>query len=253
MRIEGRGGQAITDLSSWLEFGGPASAGHWADGRSAKCLAEAWLGDGTGELSALLATAPGGRLDGFAPTLAIAEAQTRFDRFRGGKRNHDLLVIGDCLSGRAVVGIEGKADETFGLTIAEHLQAVDFRLAMGERSNGRKRFEGLMAALGPAESTEEDVATLRYQLFTATAGTLAAAAEHGADQAVLCVQVFATEKTDPAKRDANAEDLRGFVKTVLGLEPESGGNWIAGPAFVPGSDLIPGTIPLWVAYLGDEA
>ncbi len=62
--------------------------------------------------------------------------------------------------------------------------------------------------------------------------------------------MFATEKTDPAKRDANAKDLGAFVKTVLGLEPGSGGSWIAGPAFVPGSDLIRGTIPLWVAYLG---
>ncbi|HEY0277692.1 MAG TPA: hypothetical protein VGC32_05445 [Solirubrobacterales bacterium] len=252
MRIEGRGGQEITDRASWLKFGRPASARHWADGRSAKCLAESWLGDGPGELSALLATAPGGRLDDFAPTRAIAEAQTRFDRFRGGARNHDLLVIGDCSGGRTVVGIEGKADETFGDPIAKQLQVIDARVASGQPSKGRDRIEGLVAALGPAGSTEKEVADLRYQLFTAAAGTLAAAAEHGADQAVLCVQVFATEKTDPAKRDANAADLRAFVKTVLGLEPGNDGSWIAGPAFVPGKGLIPSTIPLWVAFLETE-
>jgi hypothetical protein len=249
MRIEGRGGGAITDLGSWLEFGGPASAGHWADWRSAKCLAEAWLGDGAEDLCALLTTAPGGALDGFAPSLAVAEAQTGFDHYPGGKRNHDLLVIGECAGGRTVVGVEGKADETFGLTIAEHLDAVDSRLAKGERSNGRARLEGLLAALGPAESIEEDVASLRYQLFTATAGTLAAAAEHGADQAVFCVQEFATRKTDPARRAANGQDLRTFAKAVLGLEAEGDGDWIVGPARVPGSDLVPGTMPLWIAHL----
>jgi hypothetical protein len=249
VRIEGRRGEAITDLESWRELGGPASAGHWADGRSAKCLAEAWLGDGAENLSALLAAAPEGQLDGFVPRIGIAEAQTRFDRYRGGKRNHDLLVIGEGPAGRTVVGVEGKADETFGLTIAEHLDAVDCRLARGERSNARARFEGLLATLGPTGCSEEDVADLRYQLFTATAGTLAAAAEQGAVQAVFCVQEFVTVKTDPAKRVANGEDLRAFARTVLGLEAEGDGDWIVGPARVPGSDLVPGTIPLWVAHL----
>ena len=75
MRFQGRGGEEIVSLEDWLKFGGPASEKHWVDGRSAKCLAEAWLGDAGEELAALLATAPGGRLDGFAPTVGIAEAQ----------------------------------------------------------------------------------------------------------------------------------------------------------------------------------
>lgn len=250
MRFQGRSGREITDLESWREFGGPARADHWVDGRSAKCLAEAWLADGAERLSALLATARGGRLGHFTPEVGIAEAQTRFDHFAGGRRNHDLLVIGECSGGKTVVGIEGKVDESFGPTVVERLAAADARLARGGRSNARARVERLLAAIDRSRSHEVSrSAGLRYQLFTAVAGTLAAAVEHQAVQAVFCVQELATEKADPAKRVVNGEDLRAFATAALGLEVEGDEDWIVGPARVPGSDLVPGAIPIWVAHL----
>ena len=249
MRFQGRQGDAITDLESWQRHGGPASAHQWADGRSAKCLAEAWLGGAGTELTALLASADGEGLDGFVPEVGVAEAQTSFDHYPGGKRNHDLLVIGQCRGGRTVVGIEGKADESFGPTIAEQLGAADTRVAGGERSNARARVEELLGTIGPAGLGEEAFARLRYQLFTAVAGTLAAAAEEEADQAVLCVQEFVTSKTDPAKRAANNADLRAFAQDVLGLSTPAEENWVVGPVRVPGSDRVPAAIPLWVGHL----
>jgi hypothetical protein len=49
---------------------------------------------------------------------AIAAAQVAFDSYPGGRRNHDLLLRGRVADGPIVVGLEAKADETFGETAA---------------------------------------------------------------------------------------------------------------------------------------
>jgi hypothetical protein len=51
---------------------------------------------------------------------AVAEAQVTFDRYPGGRRIHDLLIRGRCTSGSLLIGLEAKADETFGETIAQY-------------------------------------------------------------------------------------------------------------------------------------
>lgn len=250
VKVESRQGKPIATLEDWRVLGGPASAGHWVSGRSARCLAEAWIeGDALQKLVALLSKDPSGKLAGFEPQRAIAEAQTAFDRYQGGKRNHDLLVIGDCDGGRTIVGVEGKADETFGPTLREFVHAAESRAASGERTNAAARLQGLVAALSPSEIDPAELSYLRYQLFSGVAGTLAAAMEHGATQAVFCVEEFVTDVTDPSKQDTNARALRRFVCKGPGREPSDGYEWLIGPLRVPGSELIPGYIPLWVSHL----
>ena len=96
--LENRDGKRIGDLKAWGELAKPASTTHWKEGRSAMELARAWTtGSGAIDLSALLERARA--TSGFLPERAIAEAQTAFDSFRGGRRNHDLLVIGRATAG----------------------------------------------------------------------------------------------------------------------------------------------------------
>jgi len=114
--IVNRAGVPVASLEAWGVYAQPASATHWKEGRSAWELARAWTeGTATTDLAALLATDPS--LGSLVIETAIAEAQTRFDDHTGGPRNHDLLVIGHNTQGPIVIGIEGKADETYGQTV----------------------------------------------------------------------------------------------------------------------------------------
>jgi hypothetical protein len=200
-------------------------------------------------LTALLATDGSRRLRNFEPSRGIAEAQSRFDSFRGGKRNHDLLVLGEAAGGRVAVGIEGKADEPFGETIGEYRRGALSRATSGKPTNAPARLDGLLAAFGTLGVEPARLDDVRYQLFSAVAGTLAAAREHGADLAVFLVHEFATGRTNEERRQANARDLDKFLYQILRLSEHGPGDWIAGPTHLPGSEMIPASIPLWVGHL----
>ena len=88
--IVSRRGKPIRSVEEWGVEARPAKADHWQDERCAKELAEAWIsGSGPAALISLLDHDPataGLRID-----RAVAEAKTAFDRWPGGKCNHDLL------------------------------------------------------------------------------------------------------------------------------------------------------------------
>jgi hypothetical protein len=244
--IENRRGDRIRDLDEWAQLAAPASYKHWKPFRSAYELARAWI---SGEAPAVVRRALDGNpnLTGFDAQRAIAEAQTRFDGY-GGPRNHDLLIYGRAAAGPVIVSVEGKADETFGETLARYARAANAKRARGEGTNAPERLAQLVSALTGARLAERpDLAPLRYQLFSATAGALAAAADSGARHAVLLVHEFITPLTSEEKRAQNDTDLRGFLEAVLHAVPPTAGTWCIGPFHVPGSDRIPPAVQLYVA------
>jgi hypothetical protein len=105
-------GRRLETLADWRDHVGPVSGHQWAEGRSARELARAWIeGDAATQVTSLLTSAPG--LGGLVLYRGIAEKETRFDDIRGGPRHQDLLVIGRAASDTVVIGVEGKADEPF--------------------------------------------------------------------------------------------------------------------------------------------
>lgn len=249
MIIQNRHGERFASLDDWRDLGGPASASHWVDGRSAKCLAEAWIGGSAeSELKHLLDTDPSGELANFDPQVAIAEAQTPFDAFPGGRRNHDLLVEGIADGGRTIVGIESKADETFGPTLTEYRAVAERRRKRGERTNAPARLEGLRRAFFGRDSDWSHLAPLRYQLFSAIAGTIAAARERSATQAVFLVHEFSTHATDPVLQRENAADLARFIQVLFDRCPSERTEWLLGPFDLPESDLFEAPCPLWIGH-----
>jgi hypothetical protein len=249
VRFENRHGASISSTAEWGKLAGPANPTHWVDDRSAKCLAEAWIErDSAKRLARLLARSDGRGLDGFVPEVGTAEAQTAFDEFRGGRRNHDLLVRGKATAGRVVVGVEGKGDEPFGATLGEQKRKAASEKERNPRSKAVDRINGLIRAVAP-DPADAELDHLRYQLFTATAGTLAAAREAGAETCVFCVEEFATAKTDAERRSLNAADLRLFVEAVFSTSTPEGSNWVIGPFRVGGSAKIPSEVDLWVAHM----
>lgn len=248
--IVSRRGKPIRSVEEWGVEAGPAKAEHWQDGRSAKELANAWIsGSGPAALIALLNLAPATaslRID-----RAVAEAQTAFDRWPGGKRNHDLLVTGEALGGRVTIGLEGKADETFGQTLKSYAGASQRLIDQGKATNAHLRLDELTTALAGVTSSEaHELLPLRYQLFSAVAGTLAAA-ERDSTQAVFVVHEFITEKTDARLRAGNAAALSAFVARLFATPPPgSESSWLLGPFHVPAERWT--HLPLWIGKIATE-
>jgi len=243
-QIVSRRGKPILSVEEWGVEAKPAKAEHWQDGRSAKELAKAWIsGRGPAALISLLDRQPA--TAGFRIECAVAEAQTAFDRWPGGKRNHDLLVNGQAAGGRTVIGLEGKADESFGQTLTSYMAGAMRRIDRNEATNAPQRLKELTVALaGSTVDTEPELGKLRYQLFSAIAGTLAAA-EPTRSQAVFVVHEFITDKTTDALHAANEEALAAFVERVFAARPPAGeASWLMGPLHVPAERWA--DLPLWV-------
>jgi hypothetical protein len=144
---------------------------------------------------------------------AEPEAQVRFDGFRGEPRNCDLLVQATDAFGDFVIAVEAKADEPFGDTIDDAMSAALERLVANPSSKGVARITNLAQSLfRERRGAHAKIATLRYQLLTATAGALAAST--AGRRTVMLVQEFRTGKTAADKLQLNAKDLDAFVNRL---------------------------------------
>jgi hypothetical protein len=180
---------------------------------------------------------------------AVAEKLTRFDDNPRGPRHHDLLVLGSAKPGRMVVGVEGKADETFGETLARYR---DRKRTAASRAN--ERLDKLTRAFfGRTLAEDVSLERIRYQLCSALAGTLADARSHNAAAAVLLVHEFQTAATERRKHEANARDLERFLTTLrseTSVRMTMSRGWIAGPWTIEGDgEWLPSSMTVHVAHL----
>ena len=164
----------------------------------------------------------------------------RFDDFPGEPRNSDLAVYARDATGGYLIAVEAKADESYGETVAQTIEAAKARLAVNPRSNGLSRVHQLEQALfrhGAAGAT--DLRGLRYQLLTASAGALCEAERRGYSRAVLLIQEFITAKTSDDNHSRNTQDLLNFVKALApGSASEVKSGELYGPFAVPGGRLL---------------
>jgi hypothetical protein len=138
------------------------------------------------------------------------------------------------------VSVEAKADEEFGLYAGDHFR----ERKMVEGSRVPERFSRMCEGLFGREDAKFH--QLRYQLLTATCGTLAEAKARGADIAVFVVHEF-IGKTKPKKVDGNANDLNQFIGALSSGRIKSiSPSQLLGPFTVPGNDFFPGNIPLYI-------
>ena len=238
----------LRSLSDWEQMAGPVSKGHWKPDRSARELARDWI-DGHAEQRVQALLSLHRDLRPVVLERAIAEKRTHFDDIGRGPRNHDLLVFGTAAPGRLVVGVEGKADEPFGETLA----AYRAKKRSGE-SRAVERLERLTQTLfGKTPQQDAALGEIGYQLCSALAGTLADAKREGAEVAVLLVHEFRTAATVEWKHAANAASLELFLNHLRGAEPDrehERAGWIAGPWEVCGDgNWLPGSSAVYVAKL----
>src|SRR3954469_24472266 len=245
MEIFTNRGRRLRTVVDWHCLAPPAAKHHWAVGRSAMELARDWLeGDAAARTAALLRTPPQlpganpragvrAELTGLTLRDGIAEKLTRFDEIRGGPRHHDLLIHGSTSSGPLIVGVEGKADESFDLTLRDYVANALRRRP--ETTRAPERLDRLTTTFfGAVLDDAPGLGDLRYQLLSALAGTLADAKLEGARHAVLLVHEFVTAQTNDASHAENADALAAFVDR-LGLEGVSDDDvWITGPSLIRG-------------------
>jgi hypothetical protein len=244
--IRNRKGAEIHSVEDWQTLAPPASSKHWKDGRSAKELATAWT-TSSGPAALIELFTGNDDLGALRIRDAIAEAQVAFDDFPGGKRNHDLLIRGECAGGPVVIGLEAKADETFGETIATYRRKAIAVREAGKSTNAPERLENLLSDIALISLDRNPTfGDLRYQLFSGVAGTLAAASKPG-EIAVFVVHEFATFETTAAKRAKNKLALSQFVGDVTAAVTPDRDAWLLGPFHVPAQRWI--EVPLYVGHL----
>lgn len=244
----------ITDVDSWFRCAPPkGKEDQWVDGRSAKELANAWCGSGKvvvpSDVRNILESHPD--FGALVFEEAEPEGRVRFDSAGGEPRNADLSIRARDTNGPVGISIEAKADEPFDRYVGDVLaDAYDRRLA-NPRSGGAQRVEQLVNALfGPPAARMTPLRAIRYQLLTATAGTLAWARACSANRAVLLVHEFRSTETDPRLRDRNAVDLLRFVRRIA-RQPDlthATGSLI-GPILVPGAPLFDSPPALYIGKI----
>jgi hypothetical protein len=254
MRLH-KNGVPISCVADWKRTAPPKADYQWVEGRSAYELAYAWCGGGAPavpeELTALFESRAETR--GLIVDEVLPEHRVSFDAHGGEPRNADLALVGHAPESKIAVTIEAKADESFGATVAQTLTDALERSIENPRSHGVRRIEDLVRALLPARSKGlPHVRDLRYQLLTATAGTLAYAAAEHASLAVFIVHEFITDQTVDRRHAANAADYEMFLHRLTGSSSfRDLKDPLLGPFTMPDSSPFRG-IPLLIGKIASN-
>jgi hypothetical protein len=154
---------------------------HWKERYSAYETAHSWFDaqDLPASVRATLESDP--TYAGAKLRKAFFEKQTALDELGRGPSQTDVLAILEIGSGLAVVGIEGKVDESFGRYV--------FQWNDGSPSKATR-----LASLSKRLGIKTELASnLRYQLLHRTVATLLEAQMIGAGEAAMVVQSFSPD------------------------------------------------------------
>ena len=236
--LQSRSGRRIYSFEQWRRFAPPVRGdAQWKDYRSAKELARAWFSGVEPEVPDELALLfrSSALTTGVVIRTLIAERETPLDA-RGPGRKHDLFGFGTNGDRKVVIGIEGKADESFGPAIGDYLDETAVgnkeREALGRRQSSVPQRIGELSNLVFGRRVDDEVRALRYQLLHAAAAM--ALESRKADVALLVVHEFLSKVCDRRRVSLNATDLAEFCRVLdSGSSPQRAGQ-LAGPFTMAG-------------------
>lgn len=194
----------IVDCDSWYNICPPKKGEkQWVDGRSAKELA--------GYITASLPFVPAeieNSLNKILPVNAEfdwdAEYVTNLPG-TGEGRNHDAIFFNNDI----VITIEAKADETLGNLIEKELENASV--------NKLCRIGSLLKYI--FKDGFKDYRNLRYQLLTASVGTILEAENKNCKTAMMIVLVFKSNgNVDEEKINSNHKDIEAFLDATKAYE-----------------------------------
>lgn len=208
----------ITSLDQWFLVAPPKGReAQWKNGRSAKELARFATDPSFKDFILKVLEQENIQEQNFTcEPEAETQLKSTIDMGINGPRNHDLLMIGskDC-----VIGVEAKVSEGFGNnTILEEWEKAD------TKNKKEKRIPGLIQfvsnnTFSSLDDAPDNIKSLMYQLFTATAGTVIEAKNKGKKKALVLVIVF-TGNVDKEKGyndnlKNNEKAFNAFVKAFF--------------------------------------
>ena len=220
---------------------------HWQPDHSAMETAKLWLRGIPKEFLEIL------RNRDLEIEFCAPELNTRFDKYKGNVRNHDLLIIAkDKKDEIIVVSIESKVDEPFDKTIGPYLKAIKRKKENRENSNADYRIEDLRKAILP-QVDNIVFESLKYQLVTAVAGTLREAKIQGTKKAIFLVQTLKTSNMNEGKNRKNQRDLDHFMEVISnGKYQNIHENDLFGSFKFTGNQFIPDNVELWIGKYSVE-
>ena len=197
-----KNGKPITSLDKWFELAPPRGKDkQWKDGFSAKEFARYVCSDSHAferHLETILKQTGADLICDFD---GIPEATSDLGDGKNNNRKPDLLLIGD----KCIVSIEAKVKESFGSTVRSakaHLVTKDERPKyLAKYLFGNKKI---------------DVDSLRYQLLTATVGTIEHSKKVGKSKAYVLVLEF--KENISSKETSNDKAFKAFCE-ALGIQP----------------------------------
>lgn len=261
-------GKPIRCFADWAEFALPPERmrRHWKKGRSAFELGREWVPGTSPEVPESLMRL----LDSHEATRGIrfhagkTECETPLPFSTRGPRCHDLALYGSRAGYSVTVCIEAKADESFGETVANELKSAMKRPGSAFPLRFDWLCRSLLGCAGFVNFSElvlsSAVAHLRYQLFSAVAGTLLEAANQRSRLAVFVVHEFRTSATDDRKLAENAAALHDFVAALLAHNSCDSANVVSEdrsligpitmcPQGIPSTVPVPTDIPLFIGKI----
>lgn len=190
----------IIDCQSWFKTRPPKKGNaQWVDGRSAKELAN--------YITKHLPSVPKEIENAVKP---LVSQNTKFDwdaeyvtalPGQGEGRNHDAILFDDDI----VITIEAKADEPLGNLIKDEMQKSSV--------NKLVRISALLNYIFKGNFAEYK--NLRYQLLTASVGTILEAQKRNVSKAVLLILVFKTNgNISDKKLTENHQNIIDFLKAT---------------------------------------
>ena len=239
-------GEQIGSVDEWARLAAPAGKErHWVAGRRAMELARRWVsGTVPEEVQRVLESHAAFRE--FVPTDAWPEHRTQLDGYGGNTRNHDLLLVGRCGDGPAIVDIEGKADESFGSLVGRQLARAREAQVEKPGSMALARVEELCGAV--LGTTAGAASELRYQLIHGVAAAVIAAGERGAKRAAWIVHEFGGGSVSGHALKRNARDLAAFVARLARAKGpvEVAPGTLLGPWRLPGGGRVSPDVELYI-------
>lgn len=191
--------KGVVDLKTWKKECPPKESYQWKDKRSAKLLAE-YITTNLPQVPIEIEKALSSIVDTNAVFDWDAEYVTALPG-RGEGRNHDAVFFNEDI----LVSIEAKVDEPLGDLISEQIK--------GATVNKLHRISEMLGFIFKDGFSE--YGNLRYQLLTASVGTLLEAKERKVEKAVLLVLIFKTEgESDDEKLKGNSNDIAQFLKAT---------------------------------------
>ena len=200
-----KNGVDITE-SNWEASWQPKSKKQWKDGRSSKEMAKFALSDSFHDLISEVLKSCDIKEQVFVCE-PEASSSLGIGFYRGGCRNHDLLMVGE----NCIIGIEAKVDEPFDKDLGKVLDknAKDYSKTRADRA--KKLRDDYF-------NIKKDVHKIGYQLFTGTRGTINSAINNSKDKCIFLVIIFdgdiEYDNDHQEKIEKNNEDFKLFCDAI---------------------------------------